>query len=94
MKQFSVRHDRRDVVHADEGQLVAPADGNAIEESGTRHRVVGKATLTGIESHVDVRLTSMCSFEGGLDYVRGQLTDLDQPLPRMPPLRGRAGLRF
>jgi iron complex outermembrane recepter protein len=52
------------------------------------------ATLTGIESHVDVRLTSLWAAEGGIDYVRGQLTDLDQPLPRMPPLRGRAGLRF
>jgi iron complex outermembrane recepter protein len=56
--------------------------------------VQGNATLTGIESHVDVRLNSMWSLEGGVDYVRGQLTDLDQPLPRMPPLRGRAGLRF
>jgi iron complex outermembrane recepter protein len=32
--------------------------------------------------------------EGGLDYVRGDLTSLDKPLTRMPPLRGRAGLRF
>jgi iron complex outermembrane recepter protein len=52
------------------------------------------ATLTGVESHLDVRLTKLVSFEGGVDYVRGQLTDLDKPLPRMPPLRGRAGLRF
>jgi iron complex outermembrane receptor protein len=52
------------------------------------------ATLTGVESHVDVQLTRMVTFEGGVDYVHGQLTDLDRPLPRMPPLRGRAGLRF
>jgi len=32
--------------------------------------------------------------EGGLDYVRGDLTSIDKPLTRMPPLRGRAGLRF
>src|SRR4029434_9318012 len=31
---------------------------------------------------------------GGLDYVRGDLTSLNKPLTRMPPLRGRAGLRF
>ena len=36
----------------------------------------------------------MVWLEGGLDYVRGDLTALDKPLPRMPPLRGRAGLRF
>jgi iron complex outermembrane recepter protein len=54
----------------------------------------GNATLIGVESHVDVRLTSMWSVEAGLDYVRGNLRDLDRPLPRMPPLRGRAGVRF
>jgi iron complex outermembrane receptor protein len=54
----------------------------------------GDATLTGVESHVDVQLTRMVTFEGGVDYVRGRLTGLDKPLPRMPPLRGRAGLRF
>ena len=32
--------------------------------------------------------------EGGLDYVRGELTSLDAPMPRMPPLRGRAGVRL
>jgi iron complex outermembrane receptor protein len=52
------------------------------------------ARLNGVESHIDVQLTKMVAFEGGVDYVRGQLTDLDKPLPRMPPLRGRAGLRF
>jgi iron complex outermembrane recepter protein len=52
------------------------------------------ATLTGIESHLDVQLAKLWALEGGVDYVRGELTDLNQPLPRMPPLRGRAGLRF
>jgi hypothetical protein len=32
--------------------------------------------------------------EGGLDYVRGDLTELDVPMPRIPPLRGRAGVRL
>jgi iron complex outermembrane receptor protein len=52
------------------------------------------ATLTGLESHLDVRLTRVWSLEGGLDYVRGGFRDGGQALPRMPPLRGRAGLRF
>jgi iron complex outermembrane receptor protein len=56
--------------------------------------VQGNARLQGIESHVDVRVAPVVWVEGGLDYVKGDLTELDKPLPRMPPLRGRAGLRF
>jgi iron complex outermembrane receptor protein len=54
----------------------------------------GDARLQGIESHVDVRLGSSWWVEGGVDYVNGTLLSADIPLPRMPPLRGRAGLRF
>jgi iron complex outermembrane receptor protein len=53
----------------------------------------GDARLQGVESHIDVPIGSLVSFEGGLDYVRGELTSEDQPLPRIPPLRGRLGLR-
>lgn len=53
----------------------------------------GDARLQGIESHVDVALTGLVSAEAGVDYVRGELTALGTPLPRMPPLRGRLGLR-
>jgi iron complex outermembrane receptor protein len=56
--------------------------------------VQGDAKLQGIESHVDVRVGPVVWVEGGLDYVRGDLTDTDQPLTRMPPLRGRLGLRY
>ena len=51
------------------------------------------ARLQGIESHLDLKIAPALWLEGGLDYVRGELTALGQPLPRMPPLRGRAGLR-
>jgi iron complex outermembrane receptor protein len=54
----------------------------------------GDATLAGLESHIDLQLTPVLWLEGRLDYVHGQLTDLDVPLPRMPPLRGRFGVRF
>jgi outer membrane receptor protein involved in Fe transport len=54
----------------------------------------GDATLAGVESHIDLQLTPVLWLEGGLDYVHGQLTALDVPLPRMPPLRGRFGVRF
>jgi len=56
--------------------------------------VQGDAKLQGVESHVDVRLGPVVWAEGGLDYVRGDLTSADVPLPRMPPLRGRLGLRY
>jgi iron complex outermembrane recepter protein len=52
------------------------------------------AVLQGVEAHADVQLTSQVSAEFGVDYVRGTLTTTDDPLPRMPPLRGRIGLRY
>lgn len=56
--------------------------------------VQGDARIQGVESHVDVRVAPVVWLEGGLDYVRGDLTAINKPLTRMPPLRGRAGLRF
>jgi iron complex outermembrane receptor protein len=50
--------------------------------------------LQGVEAHADVQIASGLSAEVGLDYVRGTLSSTDMPLPRMPPLRGRAGLRY
>src|SRR4029453_8799066 len=49
------------------------------------------ATMKGVESHIDLRVTPILWVEGGLDYVRGDLTSLDLPMPRVPPLRGLAG---
>jgi iron complex outermembrane receptor protein len=56
--------------------------------------VQGDARIQGLESHIDVKVAPVVWLEGGLDYVRGDLTSLDKPLTRMPPLRGRAGLRL
>lgn len=56
--------------------------------------VQGNARIQGVESHVDVRVAPVVWLEGGIDYVRGDLTAIDKPLTRMPPLRGRAGLRL
>ena len=56
--------------------------------------VQSDARLQGLESHIDLRVAPVVWVEGGLDYVRGELSSIDRPLPRMPPLRGRAGLRF
>jgi len=51
------------------------------------------AQMQGVESHVDVRVGSIW-FEGGLDYVRGELLGSDTPMPRMPPLRGRGAIQI
>jgi iron complex outermembrane receptor protein len=52
------------------------------------------AVLQGIESHMDFQLTSAVVVEAGLDYVRSSLKASENPLPRIPPLRFRGGLRY
>ena len=52
------------------------------------------ARMAGMESHLDMRVGPIVWLEGGLDYVRGDLTSLDLPMPRVPPLRGLAGLHL
>ena len=56
--------------------------------------VSADAVLHGIEAHADVQLTNGLAAEAGIDYVRGTATDRETPLPRIPPLRGRIGLRY
>jgi iron complex outermembrane receptor protein len=52
------------------------------------------ALLQGVESHADFQLTPTLTAEAGLDLVRGALKDDDLPLPRIPPLKVRGGLRY
>ncbi|HYB96176.1 MAG TPA: TonB-dependent receptor [Vicinamibacterales bacterium] len=52
------------------------------------------ATLTGFETHVDVKLTNELTVEGTFDMVRGELSDTGDPLPRIPPARLVAGLKY
>jgi iron complex outermembrane receptor protein len=70
--------------------------GEVDEEEGLAETVFAQADgrLAGIESHIDVKVAPILWVEGGLDYVRGELTGIDSPMPRIPPLRGRAGVRI
>ena len=70
--------------------------GEVDEESGLAVTEFAQADgrLAGIESHIDVKVGPLVWVEGGLDYVRGELTSIDTPMPRIPPLRGRAGVRL
>jgi iron complex outermembrane receptor protein len=52
------------------------------------------AALQGVEVHADFQLTTGLFAELGVDYVRGTLKASEDPLPRMPPLRARGGLRY
>ena len=52
------------------------------------------ALLQGIESHADFQLTPNLTAEAGLDFVRGSLKADDLPLPRIPPIKFRGGLRY
>jgi len=56
--------------------------------------VAADSVLDGVEAHSDVQVTPQIAVELGLDFVRGTLKDTDEPLPRIPPLRFRSGLRF
>jgi iron complex outermembrane receptor protein len=50
--------------------------------------------LQGIEAHGDFQVAPGLYAELGLDFVRGNLRDTDTPLPRIPPLKFRGGLRY
>jgi iron complex outermembrane receptor protein len=52
------------------------------------------SVLQGVEAHTDVEISSSWIAEVGLDLVRGELRATDEPLPRIPPVRFRTGLRY
>lgn len=52
------------------------------------------ATLSGFEGHVAWNAVPGLVVEGTGSYVRGTLTDTDEPLPLMPPFQGRASAEF
>jgi iron complex outermembrane receptor protein len=56
--------------------------------------IAADSILHGIEAHSDFQVTSQIAAEVGFDYVRGSLKAIGDPLPRIPPLRLRGGLRY
>lgn len=52
------------------------------------------ARLQGFEAHVDAAVTGSLWLELGGDGVHGELRSTDDALPRIPPYRGWAGLRY
>jgi iron complex outermembrane receptor protein len=82
---------RQPAGHGDEDE----GDGEGGEPEIAFVEFVGAdATLQGIEAHADFQLTPTLTAEAGLDVVRGSLADDNLPLPRIPPLKFRGGLRY
>ncbi len=54
----------------------------------------GDSRFVGTEFKLDFELHPKVWFNLGLGSVNARLTDSDQPLPRIPPLRGSVGLDF
>ena len=54
----------------------------------------GDTRYAGLEASFAAALHSKLWLTGALDYVNAELTELNTPLPRIPPLRGRVGLEF
>jgi iron complex outermembrane recepter protein len=48
--------------------------------------------FVGAEASVEARVVNSLWVNGKVDYVRAELTELNKPLPRIPPLRGTLGL--
>ena len=54
----------------------------------------GNARLTGLEGSLQYHPTRSLHFQGTADYVQGQNTSTDQPLPNMPPFRATYTVRY
>ena len=46
----------------------------------------------GVETAIEAKIFESLWFNGKIDYVRAELTTLNKPLPRIPPMRGTLGL--
>jgi len=81
LEEFAARFPERDI-EAEESEF------QIIEYVGA------DSILQGVEAHADFAVTPQVFVELGADYVRGTVKDTDEPLPRIPPLRFRGGLRY
>ena len=56
--------------------------------------VSADSVLQGFEFHTDIELVRSLVAELQMDYVRGELSEADEPLPRIPPFHFLGGLRY
>ena len=68
--------------------------GEVEEDFPVVENVAADSVLMGVEAHADVKLTDQLIAEVTYDWVQGELKDSGEPLPRIPPFRVLAGLRY
>lgn len=72
-----------------------PGEAHAHDDEFAFVEFVGAdSRLFGVEAHADVNLTSELIAEATYDWVQGELSASNAPLPRIPPYRFIAGLRY
>ncbi|CAN5548333.1 TonB-dependent receptor [soil metagenome] len=54
----------------------------------------GNSKFFGAEARFEAKLVQTLWLDGKIDFVRARLTDLNRPLPRIPPMRGTLGLNW
>lgn len=52
------------------------------------------AVMLGVESQFTWECVDRWTVRGTVSYVQGELTDFDQDIPRIPPLKGQIGLTY
>lgn len=65
-------------------------DGQAVY----RKTNVGSALVRGVELDADVAVAAPVTLRGSLTYTHGQVTTIDEPMRRIPPLNGLVALRL
>lgn len=72
----------------------ALSTGEVDEELPVVENVAADSVLIGAEAPADIKLTGALTAEVTYDWVRGELKDSGEPLPRIPPHRLPGGLRY
>jgi iron complex outermembrane receptor protein len=98
---FGVRHSSKRLrleangffYHIKDFVFLAPT-GDVVDDLIVAEYRQGTTRYAGAESRLDVALHPAVWLNLGADYVNAELTDTNTPLPRIPPLRGRAGFEL
>jgi iron complex outermembrane receptor protein len=89
LDEFAARFPGRGIGEEEEGGAEEEE-----EEFPIIEYVGADSLLQGIEAHADFAVTPRLIVEVGADYVRGTVQRTDEPLPRIPAVRFRGGLRY
>lgn len=79
--------------HIDDFVFLAPT-GDIEDGLPVGQYTQGSSRFAGFEGKFDAELHRYIWLNLGADYVNAEISDTGTPLPRIPPLRGRAGFEF